>query len=182
MEQFITHTSWQKTDHSVLVSSGQEKNCLWTRLHNRTLELKDRRKRDVRQKIKQTMVVSSEVERRCYAVLSGKTKVLRNFTEQYLEDLLVQNCSRQNLVELVSILIPKKSAEPYRNIKNFGILLDLEKIFGESKNKLMSKPSGLDGIKSAPTEKENSNLRSNTSPTDNCGPEDSPDYIDTKLN
>jgi hypothetical protein len=42
-------------------------------------------------------------------------------------------------MELVGILIPGKSAEPYRNVKNLGILLDLIQIFGESKNRLNGK-------------------------------------------
>ena len=59
----------------------------------------------------------------------------------------------------MSILIPRKSSEPYRNVKNLGILLDLEKIFGESKNRLMSKSMKHQSNKSF--DKENSNLDSN---------------------
>ena len=63
-------------------------------------------------------------------------------------------------------MIPRKSAEPYRNVKNFGILLDLEKIFGESKNRLMSKAMSI----SVP-DKENRN-------SNNENEIESPDFIE----
>lgn len=48
--------------------------------------------------------------------------------------MLVQNCGKSYfLVELTQILVPKKTAEPYRNFKNHGILVDLHKIFGNNK-------------------------------------------------
>lgn len=65
--------------------------------------------------------------------VTKKEQVLANFTEQYLEDLLIQNCSSTNVMaELSQIFVPKQSLEPYRNVKNFGILMDLVKIFGQN--------------------------------------------------
>ena len=37
----------------------------------------------------------------------------------------------RRMVELVQILVPQKTSEPYRNISNLGILLDLKKVFGD---------------------------------------------------
>jgi len=55
-----------KKDASILVASGQEKHeCLWTRCHNRKLELKERRKRYVRQKYKYTGMSALELEKTC---------------------------------------------------------------------------------------------------------------------
>jgi len=122
------------------VASGQaEKECLWTRLHNRSLEIKERRRKAIKLKYKYQPITSTDLDKKYNRMIEQKEQILHNFTDQYLEDLLIQNCYRANYIELAQILIPKRSKEPYRNVKNFGLLLDLEKIFGESKTKLMSK-------------------------------------------
>ena len=53
------------------------------------LELKDRRRRAVKTKVKYNTLNSMEIDKKCAFILSQKEKVLTSFTEQYLEDLLV---------------------------------------------------------------------------------------------
>ena len=104
-----------------MVSSGQEKNLvLWTRLHNRILEMKDNRKTEYLQSLRKGGHGSSITFTRIHSAsnsnsvrafnvrITKKEQVLGNFTEQYLEDLLIQNCSStKGMAELSQLLVPK---------------------------------------------------------------------------
>ncbi len=127
------HATWKKKDTSVLFAAGQvDSLTLWSRIHNRLLELKDRRRRTIRDRIAVKGGVAKDVDYVFNERLNKKHAVVKNFTEQYIEDLLVQNCFKQpELASLVQILLPKQALEPYRNVRNYGILLDLEQIFGD---------------------------------------------------
>ena len=72
--------------------------------------------------------------------------MVQNFTDHYLEDTLSQTKSKSAfIIELVQTLIPNKSNDPYRNLKNLGLLMDLIEMV----------KSGLS------LEKENFNIESN---------------------
>lgn len=47
------------------------------------------------------------------------------------------------MVELVQILVPQKASEPYRNVKNNGLLLDLEEVGTVEEEKKEASPRVL---------------------------------------
>lgn len=87
------HASWKKKDTSILFAAGQvDSLTLWSRVHNRLLELKDRRKKALREKLTARLLISVEIDHKYNEIINKKQVVVKNFTEQYIEDLLVQNC------------------------------------------------------------------------------------------
>lgn len=70
------------------------------------LELKDKRKKNMRQKYKYQGMTANEVEKQIRTDINNKHTVIGSFNDQYLEDLLIQNCKSSYTV-LAQILIPK---------------------------------------------------------------------------
>ena len=65
----------------------------------------------------------------------------------------MQNCFNvatqeelKQTVEIVQIMVPQKSSEPYRNVKNNGLLLDLESGIGETEERKETSPDAQERV------------------------------------
>ena len=95
INNFITHHSFKKKDQSILVTSGQAQyGQIWPRIHNRLLEMKQKRTKEIKKELRdkdetEFLGRNQELDRIFNRIIAKKEEVLNNFTEQYLEDLLV---------------------------------------------------------------------------------------------
>lgn len=73
----------------------------------------------------------SELDKNLRRDIGQKVNLLNTFSDSYLEDLLATN-GKSSYTPLIQILIPKITKEPYRNVKNYGILMDLSTTFAKA--------------------------------------------------
>jgi len=63
LKEFCAHSSWKKKDTSILFAAGQvDTLTLWSRVHNRLLEMKDTRKKKLKDYFIKRMVPGPELE------------------------------------------------------------------------------------------------------------------------
>ena len=82
IKEFCAHSSWKKKDTSILFAAGQvDTLTLWSRIHNRLLEMKDIRKKKIKDKLIARLVPGPELDTKFNEIVLKKHEVVRNFTE-----------------------------------------------------------------------------------------------------
>ena len=128
--RFISHFVWQmpdKVDHHLGqgkkgTRAGTKNTASYqTRIQNRIIEMKDRRKRLLRQQYKTSQSSTSNFAKEYTALIAEKRKTLAKLDSSSLEHALKES-TKAAALELVLTLLPQASKH--------GILIDLEVGYG----------------------------------------------------